>query len=386
MEKPPRLLRITTVPQSLTLLLTGQFQFMKGQGFVVCTCSASGNEVKRILEEGATHVSIPFTRHITPFRDLICLVRLIFLIRRFRPHIVHTHTPKAGLLGMIASFLCRVPVRIHTVAGLPLMESVGMKKWLLRITEHVTYRCAIEVYPNSKGLMNFIQKQFPGSATKLRLIGKGSSNGIDTEYFQPTDVLHALARTLREKLDIPANAVVFSYLGRVVRDKGLVELVDAFEEMPSESWLLLIGPPEPDLDPLPERTLLKISSHPRIVSAGFQSEIRTWLLASDIFVFPSYREGFPNAVMQGACLERACIVSDINGCNEIIQNNDSGLVVPPRNRAALQVAMLSLYHQPELRERFGKEARRFVVNSFSRSFVWNELLATYRRLLSKQSA
>lgn len=360
---------------------------MSSQGFEVWASSADGRETEEIRKEGAVHFPIPFTRKVTPFQDLICLVRLIRLIRRIRPHIVHTHTPKAGLLGMFAALVCRVPVRMHTVAGLPSMAASGWKRGLLNLTEFITYACAHRVYPNSTGLRTFIDTHFPSASSKLKIIGKGSSNGIDIAYFSPSATLQQEAKDLRDKLKIPGAAVVFSFLGRLVRDKGLVELVTAFVTLPGEnSWLLLIGPEEPDLDPLPAGTLNMIRTHPRIVLAGFQKEVRAWLLASDVFVFPSYREGFPNAVMQASCLERPCIVSDINGCNEIIEDGKTGCIVPPKNTLLLQSAMATLMVDSDLRRRFGSASRQFVATNFSHSFVWNELLQEYKSMLIQRES
>src|ERR1700690_3852366 len=145
MERP-RLLRIATVPISLHLLLNGQFRYMTENGFDVLTASADGKEVLEVIKEGVGHRVIPFTRMITPFQDLVCVWKLVLLMREFHPHIVHTHTPKAGLLGMLAGWICRVPVRLHTVAGLPSMAATGVKAWLLRRTEKLTYALAHRVY------------------------------------------------------------------------------------------------------------------------------------------------------------------------------------------------------------------------------------------------
>src|SRR5688572_16963125 len=156
----PRLLRITTVPISLHLLLQGQFRYMREHGFDVITMSADGKEVVEVIKDGTPHIVIPMTRKITPLQDFKCLLKLIQEIKKIKPDIVHTHTPKAGLLGMMASWMCRVPVRLHTVAGLPLMEASGFKHTVLRIAERVTYNCAHLVYPNSHGLKKYIEQHF----------------------------------------------------------------------------------------------------------------------------------------------------------------------------------------------------------------------------------
>jgi glycosyltransferase involved in cell wall biosynthesis len=377
-----KLLRITTVPISLQLLLKGQLPFMEQQGFEVLAVSANGKEVLDITNQGIKHRVVPFTRSITPFQDLVCLWNLIRIIRLFKPHIVHTHTPKAGLLGMLASWLCRVPVRLHTVAGLPLMETKGFTRSVLHLTERITYACAHRVYPNSVGLHQFMEKEFKVNRKWCYVIGKGSSNGIDSTYFKRTEELERQAKAIRQQHNIPEQAVVFCFVGRVVRDKGIGELVEAFREIALENegkcYLLLVGPFESELDPLEPADYDFLQHNPYVVLAGFQSDVRPWMVASDVFVFPSYREGFPNVVMQACCLEVPCIVTDINGCNEIIDHNQNGLIVQPKNAEALQEAMRFLLDHPDKRRIFATRARNHVVEHYEQRVIWHTLLNEYR--------
>ncbi|MGC3946163.1 MAG: glycosyltransferase family 4 protein [Chryseolinea sp.] len=386
----PKLLRITTVPISLHLLLAGQFRFMREQGFEVYTMSASGKEVGEVIKEGVPHVAIPFTRKITPFQDLRCLFMLMKFIRKERPDIIHTHTPKAGLLGMLAARICNVPMRMHTVAGLPLMEASGVKRFILEFTEAITYACATNVYPNSAGLKRFIEKHFGIGPPKLKVIAKGSSNGIDTEYFKATDALRMQADLIRKEHGISEKDLVFCFIGRVVRDKGIVELIQAFQALrngvpdsatsgPKATMkLMIVGDFEEDLDPLPAEYMAFLKGDPDVVLAGFQRDVRTWLLASDVFVFPSYREGFPNVVMQASLLEVPSIVSDINGCNEIITARETGMIVPVKNSEALGAAMKELAGNSEMRTQYGKAAREFVAGNYGRGIVWEGLLGEYK--------
>jgi glycosyltransferase involved in cell wall biosynthesis len=394
MKTSPRLLRITTVPISLKYLLGGQLTFFQEQGFEVCAVSAEGSEVTEIERE-SKHKVIPMTREITPLQDLYCLWLLIRLILKLKPDIVHTHTPKAGLLGMIAAWICRVPVRMHTVAGLPLMEAKGFKRKMLELTEKITYACATHVYPNSQGLLKFIDSGFripdtgyriPDIADpkpeilnqKFKIIGKGSSNGIDTTFFSRTDALSHDAKSIRQKHGIAETDFVFSFVGRLVKDKGLVELVVAFQKLNLPSRLLLVGPFEDHLDPLPDEVMTFLKNDSRVILAGFQKDVRPWMMAADGFVFPSYREGFPNVVMQAACLELPVIVSDINGCNELIVRDETGWVVPAKNAVQLLLAMKEMSADKEKGMRMAKKARKFVVANFDRAYVWEELLKEYR--------
>jgi glycosyltransferase involved in cell wall biosynthesis len=331
------------------------------------------------MDTGIAHQSVWLTRRVTPIRDIIALVQLIFIILNFKPDIVHTHTPKAGIIGMLAAWICRLPVRLHTIAGLPWINQTGMGRWVLTRVEKLTYACAHRVYPNSNNLFQFLKEELSFSSSKTKVIGKGSSNGIDVHIFKRDDVLNSYGAGIRERYNIPKQDLVFSFVGRIVKDKGIVELIDAFAEVSKaqSASLILVGDFEPELDPLPAHTLAMLKANPKIIMPGFQQDVRPWLVASDVFVFPSHREGFPNGVMQACCLELPVIATDINGCNEIIQNNFSGILIPVNNLDVLQKAMIQLANDSQLRIEMGKRGREYVVQNFSQQYVWGEILKEY---------
>jgi glycosyltransferase involved in cell wall biosynthesis len=383
MENRKRLLRITTVPISLKVLIKGQMRYMQQQGFDVLAVSADGKERNDVINnEQVSHIIVPMSRIISPFQDLKSLWALVKLIRRYRPDIVHTHTPKAGLLGMMAALFCKVPRRLHTVAGLPLMETQGMKRKLLLFTEWLTYQCAHMVYPNSHGLKNFIEKNIRIAPAKLKVIGKGSSNGIDVAFFCRDEEIEAKAGVIRAQYGIDDSFTTFSFVGRVVKDKGIEELLVAFDMLSKyiKTKLILVGHFEPDLDPITPRSQEILVSNKNIIHVGFQADVRPFVVASDIFVFPSYREGFPNVVMQACCLEVPCIVSNINGCNEIIAHNETGLIVPVKESQPLFEAMRDFAVDPKRRQAFGKRARAFVQDNFDQGYVWSQLLNEYEQI------
>ena len=351
------------------------------QGFEVLLASADGPEVKDIVGLGAAHQVIPMTRQITIFQDIKCVFLMVRLIRQFKPDIIHTHTPKAGLIGMLAGWLTRVPVRLHTIAGLPWMEATGLRKKILQWIERLTYWCATRVYPNSVELRNFLITTLKFKLERTRVIGKGSSNGIDIQFYQRTKTILNQASEIRQRCGIDSNDFVFVFVGRLVRDKGIVELVQAFESLKRpNTWLLLVGHREQDLDPLPLDTITSIQNNPYIVEAGFQSDIRPWLAASNGFVFPSYREGFPNVVMQAACMELPCIVSDINGCRELIQQEYSGYIVPAKNTEKLSQVMVDLTSNLARME-MGFAARKYVCDNFDQAVIWQLILQEYKSFL-----
>lgn len=354
---------------------------MQENGYEVITASAAGAEVDEICKrEGVQHFPIDFTRTLSPFKDLKALWQLIRLIKKEKPDIVHTHTPKAGLLGMMAAKFTGVKLRMHTVAGMPLMEASGSTKKILRITEKVTYFCAHKVYPNSYKLKDYMKEEFPAYENKFKIIGEGSSNGINTDYFSREYIDDHVIASLRTDHNIPITAIVFVFVGRIVEDKGIHELVEAFLEIKEEAFLLLVGAFEDEREPVKAEIKEAISTHPRIIHVGFQKDIRPFLAASDIFVFPSYREGFPNVVLQAAAMELPCIVSDINGSNEIIAHNENGLIVPVKNAEKLRFAMEELLSKPKKRKELAAKARPSISQKYDQQKVWKAILEEYKSL------
>ena len=384
-----KLIRITTVPLSLKVLLKGQLRFMASNGFDVKGVSSEGEELREVHEnEGIAVEAITMSRKITPFQDLKSLWEMWNFLRKEKPQIVHTHTPKAGIIGMLAARLAGVPHRLHTVAGLPLMEATGTKRKILNFVERLTYSSATRVYPNSKGLYDFILQNNFTQSNKLKIIANGSSNGIDTTFFSPDQVTEIERVTLREKLSIQPDDFVFVFVGRIVSDKGINELIKAFSELQTADnneltgiKLLLVGGLENDLDPLNPETLAEINQNKDIISVGFQQDVRSFFAIADALVFPSYREGFPNVVMQAGAMGLPSIVSDINGCNEIIIEGENGLIIPPKNVEKLKEKMLTLAKDKNLYTKLKGNSRRMIENRYEQSVVWNALLEEYEGLL-----
>ncbi len=378
-----KLVRITTVPLSLEKLLEGQLHFMS-KHFEVTAISADEARLKKYAEaEGVGYYHVNLTRKITLFKDLWATFKLYRYLRKTRPYIVHTHTPKAGIVGMLAAWLARVPNRLHTVAGLPLMEANGFKKKLLVIIEKWTYRFATKVFPNSQGLQEYILVERFTSPSKLRIIGEGSSNGIDTQFFDPTTVSEAMIKQTKATYEIPSKDLVFLFVGRLVKDKGIVELVTAFQDLQQKYQdisLVLVGPFETELDPLPNDIMEICTKHPKIVLTGFQQDVRPYFAISDVLVFPSYREGFPNVVLQAGAMGVPSIVSNINGCNEIIVDGTNGLIVPVKDTEMLQEAMEKLYLDTQIRNKMAEASRGLIMQKYEREKIWKELLRMYQAL------
>lgn len=376
-----KLLRITTVPISLKYLIKGQMAFMRQNGFEVIMGSAAGEEIEGVIKnEQCRHVIFPFTRKITPLKDIKALFLLYRFLKKEKPQIIHSHTPKAGTVGMLAAKLAGVPVRLHTVAGLPLMESRGFKSKLLNAVEKITYSCAKRVYPNSFGLQKIILQHRFCKPDKLKVIGNGSSNGIDTLFFHPEIIPVSVKTELIEKWGITTTDFVFIFVGRLVKDKGINELVTAFTRLNikhQNTKLLLVGPFENYLDPLFPETVQEIETNTNIISVGFQNDVRPYFAISHCLVFPSYREGFPNVVMQAGAMGLPSVVTDINGCNEIIQEEYNGLIIPPKNTKALEEAMLRILEESTLAKKMAGNSRESIISRFDQLTLWKLIKEEY---------
>lgn len=376
-----KLIRITTIPLSLEKLLEGQLTYMN-RHFQVTAIAADKERLENYgRDNGLETFHVEMTREITPGKDLKALLELYRFFKREKPAIVHTHTPKAGIVGMMAAKMAGVPVRLHTVAGLPLMETTGTKRKILEQVERLTYSLATKVYPNSNGLKKIILEQNFSEYEKLMVLGEGSSNGIDTRYFDPGKFTTEQKNEIRRSLDIPLNDLVYIFVGRLVKDKGINELVQAFKILASENQsisLLLVGPFEQDLDPISRENFEVIISHPKIFTTGYQVDVRPYFAISDVLVFPSYREGFPNVVMQAGAMGLPSIVTDINGCNEIIRQKENGLIIPVKDEVALLTAMKKLATNSELRNKLVANSRPVITEKYERHTFWELLLEEYR--------
>ena len=377
-----KLIRITTVPLSLDKLLSGQLQYMNN--FYELTAVSSDNEyLKKIgLRENVKTFPIEMSRKITPIKDLIAVFRMFLFLRKQKPLIIHSHTPKAGILGMVAAKCAGVPIRLHTVAGLPLMETTGFKRFILEKVEKLTYQCATKVYPNSTGLYNFILENKFTEQKKIKIIGNGSSNGINTEHFSPNQVSMHQQHDLKTELGIVGTDFVFIFVGRLVGDKGINELVQAFKkaiEQNSNIKLILVGMQEQDLDPLENQTQEEINNNKNILFVGYQDDIRPYLAISKALVFASYREGFPNVVLQAGAMGLPSIVTDINGCNEIIINDQNGIIIPVKNSEAIEKAVRTIVEDNDFYSSLQSNARKMITTRYEQQVVWEAILEEYRQ-------
>lgn len=373
-----KIIRTSTVATSLNTFCRGTLRDLS-RLYDVVAVSTPDHELQEIAQrEGIRVIGVPMSRPIAPLRDLVSLWRLIRVFRRERPTMVHSITPKAGLLSMIAAWICRVPVRLHTFTGLVFPTATGLKQRILILTDRITCACATHIVPEGEGvkadLINYNITRKP-----LQVLGYGNIRGIDLNHYRRSPEVMNQALPLRKP-----NIFTFVFIGRVVRDKGIDELVEAFSLLHSEhpqTRLILVGRTEDNLDPVSPNTRSAIASHPAIEAVGSQSDVRPWLAASDALVFPSYREGFPNVVIEAGALDLPSIVTDINGSREIIVHGQNGIIVPPRNAQALLQAMTQFVQNPQATQAMALKARQMIASRFEKSFVQKCLFDYYQKIL-----
>lgn len=379
-----KLTHITTVPDMLSFLV-GQVAYMKRQGFEVEAISSSGNALDHFAasEDIAVHI-VSMARRITPLRDLVALARLWRLLRQSQPQIVHTHSPKAGLLGILAAWLARVPVRIYHVHGLPLMTATGLKYELLRWSEKVSSAFANLTLCDSHSVREVCIAKGLCPPERIRVLLGGSVNGVDAEgAYNPARVEPQVRANVRVKYKIPVEAPVVGIVARLVRDKGVSELVAAWsmlrEEFPS-LHLLVVGRFEPQ-DPVPAEVEAVLREDPRIHLTGPVSEVTSFYAAMDIVTLPSYREGLPVVPLEAAAMELPVVATLIPGVVDAVEDGATGTLVPVHDAVALAAALRVYIRDPTLRREHGRAGRRRVLSKFRQEAIWTALEQEYQRQL-----
>lgn len=375
-----KIIRTSTVSTSLNTFCRGTLRRL-AQTYDVVAVSTPDDELHEMAQrEGVRVVGVAMRRPISPLHDLCSLLRLIRVFRRERPDMVHSITPKAGLLSMIAAWVCRVPVRLHTFTGLVFPTAMGLKKKTLMLTDRITCACATHIVPEGEGVKNDLIN-YGITRKPLRVLGYGNVRGVDMQHYSRTPEVMAAAQPIMR-----SGVFTFVFVGRVVRDKGINELVQAFARLnaqESATRLILVGRFEDDLDPVLPQTRQTIEQNGAIEAVGSQADVRPWLAASDAMVFPSYREGFPNVVLEAGAMGLSSIVTDINGSREIIVEGKNGVIVPSRDADALYAAMLRFIEAPAEVAQMAANAREMIASRFEKSFVEQCLFDYYKEILGE---
>lgn len=385
-----KIIRACTVSMSLGFV-KGMLPDLKKK-YEVVLLSSPGEEMEEIEKQGlARCIALPMERRISPIKDFISLCKLIKVFKREKPDMVHSMTPKAGLLCMMAGRLTHVPVRIHTFTGLVWPTAKGLQRWILKMTDRITCSCATHIIPEGQGVLNDL-KTGGITSKELKVLGYGNVRGIDMTRFSHRPEIIEKAKQIRKN-----DVFTFLFVGRIVGDKGINELVEAFIRLHSEYnkvRLLLVGFFEENIDPILPVTKTQIENTPSIIAAGEQlgDDLIAHYAAADCFVFPSYREGFPNTVMEAGAMGLPCIVTDINGSREIITSNidddnstvaikANGIIVPSKNVEVLYEAMKFIITNKEKREAMAANARPMIEKRFEQGFVRKCLYDYYEEIL-----
>lgn len=396
-----KIIRLTTAGESLDDLLIGQLKYLNHYFEVVAVAKDDGRLQKVREREGVRVVDAPIERPISLLKDTIALHWLINFFIQEKPWCVHANTPKGSLLAMIAAWLCRIPHRIYTVTGLRYQGATGCFRFVLQLMERITCACATKVIPEGQGVLKTLKKDHITNKP-LEVIWNGNINGKDTSFFSVESLRNKcclnngeiifdipqneqVKKTLRKVLGFNSDDFVFVFVGRIVKDKGMRELSFAMQKIlkktyPLKPKLLLVGDFEPNLDPLPFADESFFRDNDNVVFANYQKDVRPYLASADVLVFPSYREGFPNVVLEAGCMEVPSIVTDINGCNEIIQEEVNGRIIPSHDAESLLVAMDWMLTHPSDVKRMSSNSRRVIQERYEQKDVWKALKNMYNIL------
>jgi len=383
----PKLIRVTTVPMALKHLLAGQMRYMKENGFEVLMVSADGKERNDVMQnEGCPHIIIHMTRRITPFADLKSLWQLYKFFKKERPDIVHSHTPKAGLLAMLAAKFSGVKIRIHTIAGLRFRTATGITRRILVWMEKLTAKAATHVWPNSLSLLNIVKEDKLVAESKLQVIANGSSNGISLKRYSTNQLNNAKLEEIKKQINYNKENIYLLSVGRIVSDKGINELLKVFSELYAENnklRLVLLGTFEEELDPIANEAKKILKEHPAIIHINWSNEVEYYMLLSYLLVHPSYREGFPNVLLQAGAMNCPVVCSIIEGNIDIVDDKKTGILFKVKNEADLKEKLKFAINNPELVKQYATELRKKIEKNFDQTVVHRAIRNKYLELLSE---
>lgn len=382
-----RICRVVTVSQTFQTLLHAQLRSMTDHGLDVTLVCNTGPELAAIANQvGAKFVGVPLQRQPAPLADSRSLFRLARVFQRNHFDIIHSSTPKAGFLTAIAARIAGAHIRLHTFTGQPWVELTGLRRIIPKECDRITAMLATRCYADSPSQRDFLVKEGLVFRGKISVLGAGSISGVDLQRFDLATWGGERALQTRRELGISGRSLVIIFVGRLTKDKGIAELVSAFDALTdriANLHLVLVGPFEPDRDPLPSETLERIRDNPRIHSVGFSRTPEKYLAASDIFCLPSYREGFGSVVVEAAAMGLPSVITQVTGLIDAVVEGETGLIVPPKNAHELAKALGHLCASIELRHTLGQKGKRRVEREFSATRVNEAMVAEYYRLANR---
>lgn len=384
-----RLVRMTAASMALKVSTRGQPKYMSERGFDVTMISSDGWELPGVKAlEGVPHIEVNLTRKLSPVADIISIYKLYRIFKKLKPHIIHTENLKANLAGPIAGYFAGVPVRIQTMAGLVSPMKKGLKGWLIRQAEILSFKFCTDVWPNSHTSMEYMVRTKMIKANRAKVIGKGSTNGIDLERFNPNAIKQQRLDEIKKTTYFHPDDQILLFAGRMVKDKGVQELVAAFERLLPEFpnlKLVLLGPQEADLDPLDNRTLQAISNNKRIIHIEWTDEVEYYLSFATLFVFPSYREGFPNVIMQAGAMKCPVVCSEIVGNIDIITHRLNGILHKVQDEESLFDAVRFALQHKEYMQQLAEKLYEDMVTYYDRYALYELYIKEYKELYAKRA-
>ncbi len=380
----PKLIRVTTVPIALKYLLAGQMKYMKEHGFDVIMVSADDKEREDVIRnEGCPHHVIPMTRKITPFSDLKSLWKMYRFFKKEKPDIVHSHTPKAGLIAMLAAKMAGVKTRVHTIAGLRFMTAGGMTRRILVWMEKLTAGAATHVWPNSRSLMEYIRQHKLVKPRKLEVIGEGSSNGINLDRFSVSSIDPAELEEVKKLIHFDPSLTYLVSVGRIVQDKGIDELLSAFTRLYDQNnslRLILVGSFEDELDPVSDQARQILKTHPALIQTGWRDDVEYFMHLSQILVHASYREGFPNVLLQAGAMGCPVCCSRIEGNVDVVEHEKTGLIFKVKDAESLYITLQRALSGKPFMQTMSVQLRKRIESCFDQKVVHASLLAKYQAI------
>jgi glycosyltransferase involved in cell wall biosynthesis len=374
---------IVTVDISLDKLFPGFYPLLLAKGYEVVGICADGPFTDDVCRQGVRVINIPMTRGFTPLKDLKCLWQLYAIFRQEHFDIIHYSTPKAALLSAIAGRLARCPILIYTLRGLGYNAFSGLKKLVGKFCEKIACHCAHYVIVISNSLREEVIREKLLPANRARVLGAGSSKGVNINEFQLNVKTLFEAQKIRLRLGIDTNDIVVGYAGRMTLEKGISELIEAFRSIRQNNCrvhLLLVGDQD-QRNPLPHNIVALINSEKGVQTAPFSENVASYIAAMDILVLPSYREGFGNILIEASALDRPVIATDIPGCRDAVIDGTTGLLIAPHDAKSLEKALLELIASASKRKEMGRNGRAWVEKNFDRNLVWARLINVYGQLL-----
>jgi glycosyltransferase involved in cell wall biosynthesis len=382
-----RICRVVTVPITFEILYREQLAYLAQQGIDVTLVSSPGAGLEAMANSlNINYYPMQMARKVEPFHDLRALIVLTRLLWRKRFDIVHSNTPKAGLLAALAGVLARVPVRIHTYTGQVWVEMRGVIRNIMRVCDWIIGHLNTQCYADSESQRDFLVNEKLAAASKLSVLGAGSVGGVDLERFSPKVFGKERVATIRRELGITQQSFVILFVGRLTKDKGIRELVAAFRMIQKDQKdieLLLVGPFDPERDPLPRETLDELSNNPCIHVIGFSPEPEKYMAVADVFCLPSYREGFGNVIIEAAAMGLPSVASNIVGLVDAVVDGETGLLFSAKDVYALKQALMKMLLKPNMRHRMGHAARTRAARDFDSKIINQLVIEEYKTLVAR---